>query len=427
MKKLTKAIAAISAAAVLAIPANMSAFAYNVSTSNFTNPMVNKSKGGARGYSWDTYYQADLPVLWKKLLNANGKYTYYATTDTNGNEYGSTHMFAILHRGVADSANIQNAKKYIDNITIKSKKGFYYAPCVEYHNYSTADEPYDPDDPDDQPMFEYYDYGIRMMDGPYLQDIINKFTISSLSDLNYEYIKAHGEFTGALYLKNYYLAGLKLTSSDPYTRFDEPVLERNPDGIGFRTKVTFHVKKPVFDETIVFNNPSGYTGVEVLKNIKVSCNGSDTDKNCIQGYNSISVVNGVTLKVPNADYKNRNKLYQGLITCPTLTTEIKGEVKKRFLNSNFQTTRRVGNILYIYEGKNDTIGDPQWKNGTGSQKFEAFFRCGGRDELGHCAWIGEQLNSVTQVRFYSDSTPTSYGTQYYMCDPGYLKNRLAVG
>ena len=50
MKKLAKAIAAISAAAILTIPANMTASAYLVDTGkSFSNPLINYDFSAGRG------------------------------------------------------------------------------------------------------------------------------------------------------------------------------------------------------------------------------------------------------------------------------------------------------------------------------------------------------------------------------------------
>ena len=250
MKKLTKVIAAVSAAAMLAVPANMSAFAYNVDTGkSFSNPLINYDFSAGRGQRWEYYsVQKDIPALTSTILAAKGKYTYYATTDTRCNEYGNCDIFAMLPLEVATTATINNARPYIDNLSVKSKTGDYYALSLEYSNVSKTDthlkRPSIPVNSD------ACDYALRMLEGPYLQNILNNFYIDHPNDINYSYIKSHNGYTGNIYLDDHYIAGMRLSSSDPYTTFDEPVLEQKSGEGVFRTKITFHISNPVPTPTV---------------------------------------------------------------------------------------------------------------------------------------------------------------------------------
>ena len=177
MKKLAKAIAAISAATILAIPANMTASAYLVDTGkSFSNPLINYDFSAGRGQQWQyESIQKDIPVLTKTILEAKGKYTYYATTDTRCNEYGNCDMFALLPLEVATTSKINNARPYVDNLSVKTKAENYYALVMEYSDVSKTDS--HRRRPSIKVNEKACDYGLRMLEGPYLQNILNNFYI----------------------------------------------------------------------------------------------------------------------------------------------------------------------------------------------------------------------------------------------------------
>ena len=450
MKKLIKTIAALSAMAVLAVPANMTASAYNVDSSTAThgNAMINKSTDPGRGQRWEyESYQRDLPCYGKNYLSRKGNYTYLAPVapaSLNWAEYGNCDMFGILDRTVAKTTDIAKARTYVDNIHVKRKNGHQYAVVMEYHDNSRIDSLTGTDD-DDLINTNLVDYGLRMLEGPYLQEIFNKFTVSNTSDLNYNYIKQNGYFTGYMYLKNYYVAGMRLTSTDPYTTFDTPVLEPNPNGRGFRTKVKFTVRIPAIDKTILLSSStvstSGYNTVNVLSGIKATVNGSGTASNYIDNYSYVPSGGKKTLSIPRTEFYERNNRYQGLIRCyeypDDLVREVIGSDKEHFENNDFIGVKRSGDTIYIYIGKKydhylkDVYLDGRKNNdwfSTGITKFNAFFRTMGRDELGHCRWLRSQLTSATRVYFYSGATPNSYtSSSFYNCTASELLNRLNNG
>ena len=138
MKKIFKTMAAISAMAVLAFPANLTANAYIVNSRNFTDgkAMVNKSTDGGRGQRWEYFeYQQDLPRFDQSFLNWKGDYTYLAPVapkELNSTEYGNCNMLATLDRNVAKSSDIAKARAYVDNIHVKRSNGHQYAVVMEY-------------------------------------------------------------------------------------------------------------------------------------------------------------------------------------------------------------------------------------------------------------------------------------------------------
>lgn len=405
MKKIIKTIAAISATAMLAIPANLSAQAYQVSYSNYHCLDNRCTSNPASGYSWYTLdLQNGLPTFSQKWLNK-----YQTKKPTFHFKNASTcHMFALLDQTAGKINDLATTKKNVDKISVMDyDTNECFALCLEYKDNSCEGE-----------LPEYADFGLRMFDQHFLEtDILSKFYIQNEGQLTANAVSEG--YTGKLILNKYYVAGLKIESSDPYTSFEEPVIVKNGNNI--RTEVTFHIYNPFPQPFIQFGNANvqnSYTRT-VLENVKFTYNCGDSFS---------TTTNRFKKKLTKSIGAEKNTLYQGLICHPTLLTKIEGYAKDKFNNNNFRAAKQENGILFIYIGANDSyISDPQWKKGNGSQKFEAFFRCGGRDELGHCQWIWQQLDNVNQVRFYCSSTKTSYGTQFYQCSPSYLRNRLNVG
>ena len=448
MKKLIKTIAAVSATAVLAFPANLTANAYIVNSRNFTDgkAMVNKSTDGGRGQRWEYFeYQQDLPRFDQSFLNWKGDYTYLAPVapkELNSTEYGNCDMLATLDRNVAKSSDIAKARAYVDNIHVKRSNGHQYAVVMEYKNNSHEDS-FIGTSKESRIDYMVVDYGLRMLEGPYLSSILNQFYTSDLSELNYNYLKNKGYYTGYLYLDNYYIAGMRLSSSDPYTTFDTPVLE--PKKTGFRTKIEFTVRKPQIDKTTLFGlstvSTSGSNSIDVLKDVKITCNGSGTQSNYIDSYSSTNI-GRKTLSIPKSEFYERNNRYQGLLSAYTdpddLLREVEGREKEYYDDNDFVAAKRNGNNIYIYIGKKynqylkGVYLDGNYNNNdwftTGITKFNAFFKTMGRDKLGHCRWLRTQLESASYVYFYSDATPNSYtSSSFYSCPASDLLYRLNNG
>ena len=405
MKKLIKTIAAVSATAMLAVPANLTTQAYQVNYGNYMDLKNTCTSNPARGYSWNTLdLQDGLPTFSQKWLNKykTQKPTFYFKNAS------TCHMFALLDQTAGKITDLETTKKNVDKISVMdhdTKENF--ALCLEYKDNSFEGE-----------LPEYADFGLRMFNQYWLEnDILSKFTINNWDEITANTVS--NGFTGKLVLHGYYIAGLKVESSDPYTTFEEPVIVRNRNNIS--TEVTFHIRNPFPLPFIQFGNANvpGTYSRNVLENVKFTYNCGDSFSTTTNEFKK-------TLK-KNPEYE-RNNLYQGVISSPNLLTKLEGENRTRFNNNYFRAAKQKNGILFIYIGANDSyISEPKWKNGNGSEKFEAFFRCGGRDELGHCQWIWQQLDNVNQVRFYNNSTKSSEGTQFYQCSSSDLRNRLNKG
>lgn len=429
MKKLFKTIAAISATAMLALPANLTANAYIVNSRNFTDgkAMVNKSTDGGRGQRWEYFdYQQDLPRFDQSFLNWKGDYTYLAPVapkELNSTEYGNCDMLATLDRNVAKSSDIAKARAYVDNIHVKRSNGHQYAVVMEYSNNSHEDS-FIGTSRESRIDYMVVDYGLRMLEGPYLQDIISKMYSESSDTLSYNYMRSNSGYTCYLYLDNYYIAGMRLTSSDPYTKFYTPVLEKHPSGRGFRTKIECHISTPSREGDIVFGSTSGYYNFNVLSNVKMTCNGSGMST--IDNYTKLNIKQQ-TISVPKSAFDVTNSTYTGLLTSEGLMTRISGTLKENFKKNYFLGATLSNGVLNIYVGKQTYIGDPDWKSGDPLKQFKALIRNGYQDLIGRCPWIDSQLHnnsSIRTVRFYRECTPNSTGRQFYTTTPYELRKSL---
>ena len=439
MKKFTKTIAAISAAAMLTISSGMTAFAYDPLNDEdvdkiwecekvgrqYCYHVINYNTDASRGYSWDTEdRQKNLPRLTKEFLDTRDIFRLFVPTDNTEehNKYGNGHMLGLIDPSIARTDTIANAKEYVDKLTIKDGK---YGICLEYNNYTYNDifrkEYADkPDVPE-----EYYiddktvDYGLRILDEYHMNnDVLNKFKLGSVQKTS------NGGLKGVLYLDNYYVANLWL-GSDTNVKFDKPVLEPQPSGIGFRTKVTFTVTNPYKDRFITFGDSiSGTVNYNLFSNLRFYYD-------CNNGANAIYSTNRFKTTV-KLDKKNCSKLdstYQGLVGDNGLVTEIEGEAKTKYKNHDFIGVKVVGSTMYIGVGAALDIPSTgiNKKPLTEKERFDIFMDKYGKSRLSKCDWVKNQLNkNVENVVFYFDQysgLPIEFSD--YTCQAYELRNKLS--
>ena len=207
MKKLFKTIAAVSATAMLAIPANLTAQAYQVSYSNYRCLDNRCTSNPASGYGWYTLdLQNGLPTFSQKWLN---KYKTINPT-FNFKNASTCHMFALLDQTAGKIDDLATTKTNVDKISVMDyDTDEYFALCLEYKDNSCEGE---------HP--EYADFGLRMFNQYWLEnDILSKFTINNWNEITANTVS--NGFTGKLVLHDYYIAGLKVESSDPYTTMNK--------------------------------------------------------------------------------------------------------------------------------------------------------------------------------------------------------------
>lgn len=429
MKKLTKVIAAVSAAAMLAVPANMSAFAYYAPFYSQSNQLENRDTSPGRGERWeDADIQQDMPVLLDWAMSTGETYTYYPTVDKQGRAFGNCNMFALLPLSIATSATINNARQYVDSLNVRKSDGSYYALSLEYSDVSRTDS--HRRRPSIQVNPNACDYGLRMLEGPYLQDVLNHFYIDTPENINYDYIRSHGGYTGNIYLDNHYIAGMRLSSSDPYTTFETPALEENPknNGKGFRTRITFHISDPTPAQVWNLGVPSyvpGSTNFDVLKDLKITCNG-DTSY-YVKNYIGVGGISKKTITVPNKAFTYNTPNYTGIVLSPDVRRTLTGSELATFKSNNFIGYRDNRNTtLNIYVGKNMPINDSRWSTKTGAEKFAGFLNGGGKAKLKNSATIKNLLRNgnVKTVYFFDNATAYTLGAEFYHCSANDLLNIL---
>ncbi len=435
MKKFTKTIAAISAAAMLTISSGMTAFAYDPLNDDdvdkrwecekvgrqYCYHVINYNTDASRGYSWDTEdRQKNLPRFTKEFLDTRDIFRLFVPTDNTKehNKYGNGHMLGLIDPSIARTDTIANAKEYVDKLTIKDGK---YGICLEYQNYTYNDIfRYDTEIPEEERIYDnVVDYGLRLLDEYHMNnDVLNKFKLGSVQKTS------NGGLKGVLYLDNYYVANLWL-GSDTNVKFDKPVLEPQPSGIGFRTKVTFTVTNPYKDRFITFGDSiSGTVNYNLFSNLRFYYD-------CNNGANAIYSTNRFKTTV-KLDKKNCSKLdstYQGLVGDNGLVTEIEGEAKTKYKNHDFIGVKVVGSTMYIGLGAALDIPTKGFdgKYLTNEERFDRFMNKYGKSRLGKCDWVKNQLNkNVKNVVFYFDQysgLPIEFSD--YTCQAYELRNKLS--
>lgn len=433
MKKFTKTIAAISAAAMLTISSGMTAFAYDPQNDvekkwegekvgrQYCYHVINYNTDASRGYSWDTETrQGNLPRLTKEFLDSRDIFRLFVPTDNTEehNKYGNGHMLGLIDPSIARTDTIANAKEYVDKLTIKDGK---YGICLEYQNYTYNDIfRYDTEIPEEERIYDnVVDYGLRILDEYHMNnDVLNKFKLGSVQKTS------NGGLKGVFYLDNYYVANLGL-SSDTNVKFDKPVLEPKPSGIGFRTKVTFTVSNPYKDRFITFGDSiSGTVNYNLFSNLRFYYD-------CNNGANAVYSTNRFKTTV-KLDKKNCSKLdstYQGLVGDNGLVTEIEGEAKTKYKNHDFIGVKVVGSTMYIGVGAALDIPSTgiNKKPLTEKERFDIFMDKYGKSRLSKCDWVKNQLNkNVKTVNVYFGSfSGLKLEGPHYTCQAYELRNKLS--
>ncbi|MCR5600157.1 MAG: hypothetical protein K6G33_05385 [Ruminococcus sp.] len=430
MKKFIKTIAALSTMAVIAVPANLTASAYYVSQADYVkktrsyelkNTLPSTSSVfSLRGIAWNTHVlQDNLPMFQKSFLDTKDSFRLSVPVDVNGEPFGNRHMLGLLDKDVATSATIANAKKYVDKLCLKNAG---LALCLEYNNNSWDDV--FPDEPSAVPGTDDYvvDYGLRMLsEYDVNHTILNKLYMSDLVSL------PGSCYEGYLYLDDYYLSGLDFGSDAPIIiDFDEPVLETKENGMGFRTKIKFHILNPYKDKYLAFGTSvPGTLDYTIFNNLQViyKCGG-----NAVYSTNkfrrTVKINKNDCVSSFISDYTHTN--YQGFITDEGLLTEIEADNQAAFYDGDFICARVDGTTLSLYIGRKLEFQKYHLFTTTeapGKDQFKSFIENHG-DRLRNCSWIKTQLKKVKNVKFYRDASSASMGTNFYNCTAGNVRSAL---
>ena len=448
MKKITKAIAALSAAAMIPLSSGMTAFAYKVDETNYSDYYKNDNtyhfdydtrkdtpngpSNGSSGYGWnEEYYQKEMPILTKDFFDTQTTIPLSLPNVDGYANTGANHVLGLLSKSAAISPAIADTKKYVDKLYFKKAK---CGIMLEYHNNSwddifVEDEETDPylswddiieEDENEKDGFDpLYDYCLKMIDEQSIKDdVLKNFSMGT-----YKLDSTKMYITGDIYLKNYYIAGMYLSSNDGSASFDTPVLERNPDGIGFRTRIRFRAENPYYDRYVSFGYAPGKRSFNILNNVNINyvCGGIKTLETKL-------FASSVTLDLDKTvDHRN---FYTCIITgsSPYHITLLEGNTKKDFLNNKFFAAKLDGNVLNICLGKKNTgISAPGWTSSSKNQQLDAMLKCGYGYTLKRSTWVSDQLDQVVKVRFYRDANTSSMGTLLAEYSPDQVKELLKSG
>ncbi|MBP0967858.1 MAG: hypothetical protein J5722_09495 [Oscillospiraceae bacterium] len=224
MKHIFRRLTALSAAAitllsVVSIPAS----AYTVTNSNYTNLTYTYTGAGAY-YCWSTAAQQNgMPEFTSAFLNNRNAVTVKIAGQ-------STMMLGTLNPNVISKSKLQNpaqalqARRQIDKITAKDKYNRYCGLKLYYWPNKLGINEF---------AFRLLnDYSLR---GEIAQNMkLDEFTVDYLT----------GEYSGRLFFDEFYLAGMRISSNDTFTTFEEPVLTWDEDFECPMVYVDFHGQVP---------------------------------------------------------------------------------------------------------------------------------------------------------------------------------------
>lgn len=210
MKHIFRKGIAVTAAAITVLSAgSMHASAYDVTHKNFTK-LTYVYRGAGAGYCWGTAEKQDaLPKFTPAFLNP----AISLCASFVPGQFGDTRMFCVLDRSILTSDMLrnnptlaENARKQIDKISVKCQNGSYYGLKLE-HEYTK----------------DLCEFGLRLM-SPY--NLNDKFSDKMFFDTEELYYDSPNDiYYGRIYFEDLYVAGMRLSSSDQFTVFSEPVIE----------------------------------------------------------------------------------------------------------------------------------------------------------------------------------------------------------
>ncbi|MCR5600156.1 MAG: hypothetical protein K6G33_05380 [Ruminococcus sp.] len=402
MKKLIKTIAALSAAAALALPVNMTALAYDVTSDNVTY-LNNIYDGEDSGVYWKLKpNQAGLPTFKGEYAAANSIINAVAVKADNYVIYNG--VFALLNKHVAREDYLDMTKFNADKIYVKvrEKNGTLTdrAVCLRYDNnpaYSDtihwALQFFDNKNKDKSSFFSdecadpFYDFGIE----------------------NYSFDQNSSKYSGDLVMYDCYVPKMKFTCSDSTTSFSTPVLKMDYNGYdGLVTKVHFEGVLPR-SGSIMFGNSTSST-YTILKNLKCTyINGSRTFTNFKKTYTY-----------------EKNTVYDGLRGGTDLITTANGSTASAFRQNKFEAFKSDGDTLKICigAGVNQGISDQSWANGSGVGKLQGLLNCGYKYAFSRNTWLMDNIGKYSTIEFYWNSTTSNIGTNFYNCSPNTFRNLL---
>ena len=220
MKRSFRIFTATTAAIITMLSSvSVTASAYDVTHRNYTK-LTNNYNGAGKGYCWGTDEQQNaLPRFTKNFLNS----ATAVIAGFNKGQFYVTHMLCTLDENIISRDSLKDpekalyARKQIDKLYVKRQDGEPYGLKLEYEPHGKNNG--------------LSSFGLRLMDSYnldyYLYDRMYVETDydHAFRDENTLYLDdVTGEYSGRLYFDDLYIAGMRVSCSDPFTKFGDPVI-----------------------------------------------------------------------------------------------------------------------------------------------------------------------------------------------------------
>lgn len=316
----------------------------------------------------------------------------------------NTTYFCTFDNATANLSTIENnsARKLMDKITVKTKQ-----KSGSIDNYGLLIEYYNP----------CYSEGNHFAGRLYSDDLMKTRYLDKMYLAGFNLDEETGHYIGAFVIPDYYVAGLRLSSTDDCTHFYEPMIRKDPYGDGIRTEIHFYGDLNfATDGRLYFSGGKTYN---LLRNLKITYNGCQTP-----------IVKNNWVRIYE---KNANGTYTGMLTDNTLKKIIDADDTSNlnnFKDSNFFGIIESGKTLYICVGKNVVKGT-HWKNSYGDNKLNVLLNENGyKTAFQHNTWLVNWLRTHNStdytIKFTENATPSSKGSMFYDCSAVTFKNKLGV-
>lgn len=299
MKHFFRRFTATAAAAVTLLSASgITASAYDITSSNYQKLTYNYH-GAGPGYCWGTTEQQNaLPKLTTQFLSPR----VYTTLQFERGQFSCTWMLCTLDERIIsrdrlkDPALARIARQQLDKIYLQRRDGTPLGLKLEYEGHGKNNG--------------LSSFGLRVMDDYnldfYLFDkmyVKHDYEYLSYSDAYY-LNDITGEYSGRICFDDLYIPGMRVTCSDPFTKFGEPVITWEHGDINVYVPFSGKVPSPdfpvfegvydkfmsredfdlYFDSPRDYGFPNAYTGyvpgyhTEILTDLTVTYNYGNTIK-----------------------------------------------------------------------------------------------------------------------------------------------------
>lgn len=287
------AAAAVTMLSAAAIPAS----SYDITSSNYQK-LTYSYNGAGPGYCWGTAEQQNaLPKLTTQFLSPR----VYTTLQYERGQFNCTWMLCTLDERIISRDRLQDpalariARQQLDKIYLQRRDRTPLGLKLEYEGHGRNNG--------------LSSFGLRIMDDYnldfYLYDrmyVEHDYEPSYLENTFY-LNETSGEYSGRIYFDDLYIPGMRVTCSDPFTKFGDPVITWNhglevyvpfsgqapsPDFPVFEGVYDKFMTKKNFDLYFQFLRPRGYTDyytgyvpgyyTDILTDLTVTYNYGNTTK-----------------------------------------------------------------------------------------------------------------------------------------------------